>query len=218
MKNIDGKEGYIDINGEFTENPKKAFLGCDIENHMTKEEFRISVLNDMDKEMNVITYQEENKSIVNTLEEYDESKRISLSKAIVDAMGNFYMYFVQPDGGIGNKVVKLCFESILYVGSNGFVMFGNGKISGKRLYRGKLVDDIEKVKIFYDACTKAYSWINTYKVNNDRYIRPIRKSNLILPKGDANEMLENKINESRLLDLLASFIHKTEQSHPRQTC
>lgn len=129
-------------------------------------------------------------------------------------MGDFNLYFVQPDGGIGNKVITLGFESILYLGNNGFILYGNGKVSGKKVSRGKYMDDFKKLKIFYDASSNTYSWVNTYKVNNQKYIRATRKSDLILPKGDSNEMLENKVNEEHLFANINNYIDTVNSSLP----
>lgn len=99
-------------------------------------------------------------------------------------MGTFRLNLVQPDGGIGNKTIRFGVESILSVGNNGFILYGTGKVSGKKITRGKKVDDFAKIKVFYDVSTKSYSWINTYKINNEQYIRTTKECNLILPKGD----------------------------------
>ncbi len=59
-------------------------------------------------------------------------------QAIIDSMGSFILYFVQPDGGIGNKAIRFGYESILFLGNNGFILYGNGKISGKKLQGANL--------------------------------------------------------------------------------
>ena len=38
----------------------------------------------------------------------------------------------------------------------------SGKVSGKEVLQGKYIDDFSKIKIFYDANSKTYSWVNTY--------------------------------------------------------
>lgn len=119
-------------------------------------------------------------------------------------MGNFY--FVQPDGGIGNKVITFGFDSILHLGNNGFILYGKDKGSGE--------DGIKKLKIFYDVSSDKYSWINTYKVNEQKYIRARRGSNLILPKGDAHELLENKVNEEHLFANINDYINSANSSLP----
>lgn len=129
-----------------------------------------------------------------------------LTKAIINSMGNFTLYFVQPDGGIGNKTITLCFDSILYVGNNGFILYGTGEISGKKLVRDKWVDDFRKIKVFYNAESKTYSWINTYRINNERNIRVTRNCNIILPKGNGHELLVNKTNEERLFSNINSYV------------
>lgn len=129
-------------------------------------------------------------------------------------MGGFNLYFVQPDGGICNKVITLGFESILYLGNNGFILYGNGKVSGKKVSRGKYMDDFRKIKIFYDANSNTYSWVNTYKVNSQKYIRATRQSDLILPKGDSHEMLENKTNEEQLFAIINDYIDTVNSSLP----
>ena len=140
------------------------------------------------------------------LENSNEIEWELLSKAIVDSMGNFTLYFVQPDGGIGNKVIRLGFGSILNVGNNGFILSGIGKVSGKKVCRGKFVDDFRKIKIFYNANTNTYSWVKTYKVNNQKNIRATKECDLILPKGDSHELLENKINEEHLFAIINDYI------------
>lgn len=76
------------------------------------------------------------------------------------------------------------------------------------------MDDFKKLKIFYDASSNTYSWVNTYKVNNQKYIRATRKSDLILPKGDSNEMLENKVNEEHLFANINNYIDTVNSSLP----
>ena len=137
-----------------------------------------------------------------------------LSKAIINSMGGFTLYFVQPDGGIGNKVIRLVFESILCLGNNGFILYGNGKISGKKVSRGKYIDDIRKIKIFYNADTKTYSWVNRYRVTDQKYIRATRESDLVFPKGDSHELLENKMNEERLFANINDYIDAVNLSLP----
>ncbi len=171
-------------------------------------------MNDINNGNTTVTFGHGRKSSVSRLEKSNEIEWELLSKAIIDSMGSFTLYFVQPDGGIGNKVITLGFESILYLGNNGFILYGNGKVSGKKVYRGKFIDDFRKIKIFYDAKTKTYSWVNTYTVNSQKYIRATRKSDLILPKGDSHEMLENKENEERLFEKLNDYIDAVNSSVP----
>ena len=171
-------------------------------------------MNDINNGNSTVTFGSGKKSSVNRLEKSNEIEWELLSKAIKDSMGDFNLYFVQPDGGIGNKVITLGFESILYLGNNGFILYGNGKVSGKKVSRGKYMDDFKKLKIFYDASSNTYSWVNTYKVNNQKYIRATRKSDLILPKGDSNEMLENKVNEEHLFDNINNYIDTVNSSLP----
>lgn len=171
-------------------------------------------MNDINNGNSTVTFGSGRKSSVNRLEKSNEIEWELLSKAIKDSMGDFNLYFVQPDGGIGNKVITLGFESILYLGNNGFILYGNGKVSGKKVSRGKYMDDFKKLKIFYDASSNTYSWVNTYKVNNQKYIRATRKSDLILPKGDSNEMLENKVNEEHLFDNINNYIDTVNSSLP----
>lgn len=129
-------------------------------------------------------------------------------------MGSFNLNYVQPDGGIGNKTIRFGFVSILSVGNNGFILYGNGKVSGKKISRGKEVDDFAKIKIFYDASTKSYSWINTYKINNEKYIRATKRCNLLLPKGDAYEILENKTNEKQMFSLINNYVESVNSKLP----
>lgn len=171
-------------------------------------------MNDINNGNSTVTFGSGKKSSVNRLEKSNEIEWELLSKAIKDSMGDFNLYFVQPDGGIGNKVITLGFESILYLGNNGFILYGNGKVSGKKVSRGKYMDDFKKLKIFYDASSNTYSWVNTYKVNNQKYIRATRKSDLILPKGDSNEMLENKVNEEHLFAKINNYIDTVNSSLP----
>ena len=171
-------------------------------------------MNDINNGNSTVTFGSGKKSSVNRLEKSNEIEWELLSKAIKDSMGDFNLYFVQPDGGIGNKVITLGFESILYLGNNGFILYGNGKVSGKKVSRGKYMDDFKKLKIFYDASSNTYSWVNTYKVNNQKYIRATRKSDLILPKGDSNEMLENKVNEEHLFANINNYIDTVNSSLP----
>jgi len=171
-------------------------------------------MNDINNGNSNVTFGSGKKSSVNRLEKSNEIEWELLSKAIKDSMGDFNLYFVQPDGGIGNKVITLGFESILYLGNNGFILYGNGKVSGKKVSRGKYMDDFKKLKIFYDASSNTYSWVNTYKVNNQKYIRATRKSDLILPKGDSNEMLENKVNEEYLFANINNYIDTVNSSLP----
>ena len=171
-------------------------------------------MNDINNGNSTVTFGSGRKSSVNRLEKSNEIEWELLSKAIKDSMGDFNLYFVQPDGGIGNKVITLGFESILYLGNNGFILYGNGKVSGKKVSRGKYMDDFKKLKIFYDASSNTYSWVNTYKVNNQKYIRATRKSDLILPKGDSNEMLENKVNEEHLFANINNYIDTVNSSLP----
>ena len=137
-----------------------------------------------------------------------------LSKAIIDSMGSFILFFVQPDGGIGNRAIRLGLESILCLGNNGFILYGNGKISGKKISRGKFVDDIRKIKIFYDANSKTYSWVNRYRVTDQKFIRVTRESDLLFPKGDSHELLENKINEEQLFAKINDYIDAVNLSLP----
>lgn len=169
-------------------------------------------MNDINNGNSTVTFGSGRKSSVNRLEKSNEIEWELLSKAIVDSMGSFNFYFVQPDGGIGNKVITLGFESILYLGNNGFILYGNGKVSGKKVSRGKYIDDFRKIKIFYNANSKTYSWVNTYKVNSQKYIRATRKCDLILPKGDSHEMLENKTNEEHLFAKLNEYIDTVNSS------
>lgn len=171
-------------------------------------------MNDINNGNSNVTFGSGRKSSVNRLEKSNEIEWELLSKAIKDSMGSFNLYFVQPDGGIGNKVITLGFESILYLGNNGFILYGNGKVSGKKVSRGKYMDDFKKLKIFYDANTNTYSWVNTYKINSQKYIRATRKSDLILPKGDSNEMLENKVNEEHLFANINDYINTVNSSLP----
>ena len=171
-------------------------------------------MDDINKGNSTVTFGMGSKPSVDRLAKSNEIEWELLSKAIVDKRGNFNLYFVQPDGGIGNKVIMLKFESVLYVGNNGFILYGEGKVSGKKMSRGKLVDDFKKVKIFYNADTKSYSWINTYKVNNEKYIRATSRNNLLLPKGNSHEMLENKTNEDNLFSDINDYIGIVNASLP----
>ena len=135
-------------------------------------------------------------------------------QAIIDSMGSFILYFVQSDGGIGNKAIRFGYESILFLGNNGFILYGNGKISGKKLSRGKFIDDIRKIKIFYDANSKTYSWVNRYRVTAQKHISVKRESDLIFPKGDSHELLENKINEEQLFAKINDYIDEINLSLP----
>ena len=171
-------------------------------------------MNDFNNGNGTVTFGSGRKSSASRLEKSNDIEWDLLSKAIIDSMGNFDLYFAQPDGGIGNKLITLGFESILYLGNNGFILYGNGKVSGKKVYRGKFIDDFRKIKIFYDAKTKTYSWVNTYTVNSQKYIRATRKSDLILPKGDSHELLKNKINEEQLFAKLNEYIDTVNSSLP----
>ena len=75
-------------------------------------------MNDINNGNSTVTFGSGKKSSVNRLEKSNEIEWELLSKAIKDSMGDFNLYFVQPDGGIGNKVITLGFESILYLGKN----------------------------------------------------------------------------------------------------
>ena len=171
-------------------------------------------MNDINNGNSTVTFGKGKKSSYNRLEKSNAVEWKLLTQAIIDSMGNFNLNFVQPDGGIGNKTIRLCFESILHVGNNGFILYGQGKVSGKKMSRGKRVDDFAKIKIFFDASTKSYSWVNTYTVNNAKYIRIKRRCNLLLPKGDSHEMLENKVNEGRLFECINSYIKLVNASLP----
>ena len=161
-----------------------------------------------------VTFGSGSKPSYDRLEKSNEIEWKLLSKAISDSMDKFTLYFVQPDGGIGNKTIQLEFDSILNVGNNGFILYGNGKVSGKKVCRGKFVDDFRKIKIFYNVDTKSYSWINTYKINNERYIRATSRNLLILPKGDGNVLLENKNNEAQLFSLINEYIELVNSRLP----
>ena len=163
-------------------------------------------INDSNKGNVAVTSGPGSKSSCERLEKSIETECELLSKAIQDSMGNFTLFFVQPDGGIGNKVIRLGFESILNVGNNGFILSGTGKVSGKKVCRGKFVDDFTKIKIFYNANTKTYSWVKTYKVNSQKNIRATKECDLIFPKGDSHELLENKINEEHLFAIIDDYI------------
>lgn len=73
------------------------------------------------------------------MEKSNELELELFSKANIDSMGSFTLYFVQPDGGIGNKAIRLGFESIMSIGNNGFILYGNGKISGKKISRANIL-------------------------------------------------------------------------------
>ena len=148
------------------------------------------------------------------MEKSNELELELFSKAIIDSMGSFILYFVQPDGGIGNKAIRFGYESILYLGNNGFILYGNGKISGKKISRGKFIDDIRKIKIFYDANSKTYSWVNRYRVTAQKHISVKRESDLIFLKGDSHELLENKINEEQLFAKINDYIDEINLSLP----
>ena len=171
-------------------------------------------MNDINNGNDTVTLGSGSKLSNERLEKPNEIEWELLSKAIKDSMGSFTLFFVQPDGGIGNKVIQLGFESILYLGNNGFILYGNGKVSGKKVSRGKFIDDIRKIKIFYDANTNTYSWVNTYKVNNQKCIRATRNTDLVFPKGDSHELLENKVNEERLFAQLNDYIDAVNSSLP----
>ena len=171
-------------------------------------------MNDINNGKEVVTFGRGHKTSIDRLEKSNEIEWHLLSKAIHDSMGNFCLRFVQPDGGIGNKVITLRFDSVLYVGNNGFILYGEGKVSGKRLVRGKFVPDFRKIKIFYDAATKTYFWFNTYKVNDEKYIRIIGRNRLMLPKGDAAELLENRTNEEQLFANINSYIDTINSNLP----
>ena len=153
-----------------------------------------------------VTFGSKGKPSVDRLRKSNDIEWKLLSKAIVDLMGNFNLHFVQPDGGIGNKVIDLCFSSILSLGNNGFIMYGRGRVSGKTVRNGKEIDNFKSIKIFYDNNTKQYSWINTYHVNSEKYIKATSQKRLILPKGNGNEMLENMQNEQQLFSNINQYI------------
>lgn len=169
--------------------------------------YNILSMNDIKNGNEAVSFGSGNKTAYDRLKKSNEIEWELLTKAIVDNMGNFTLYFVQPDGGIGNKTITLCFESILYVGNNGFILYGTGEISGKKLVRDKWVDDFRKIKVFYNAETKTYSWVNTYRINNERYIRATRNCNIILPKGNGHELLENKKNEEQLFSNINNYVN-----------
>jgi len=172
-------------------------------------------MNDINNGNSTVTFGSGSKSSFNRLEKSNEIEWKLLSKAIIDSMGNFNFYFVQPDGGIGNKAIRFEFESILNVGNNGFILYGNGKVSGKEISHGKEVDNFKKIKIFYNANSKTYSWINTYKINNEKYIRATSRCVLLLPKGNGNEMLENKNNEEQFFSLINQYIDLVNAKLPQ---
>lgn len=168
--------------------------------------YNILSMNDIKNDNDNVTFGSGNKLSYDRLEKSNDIEWKLLTKAILDSMGNFTFYFIQPDGCMGNKTVRLTFESILGVGNNGFILFGTAKISGKRLVRNKWVDDIRKIKVFYNAEKKIYSWVNTYKINNERYIRATKTCNLFLPKGSGHELLENKNHEEQLFSNINSYV------------
>ncbi len=171
-------------------------------------------MNDINNGNEFVTFGKGHKTSVDRLKKSNEIEWELLSKAIIDSMGNFRLHFVQPDGGIGNKVITLWFDSVLYVGNNGFILYGKGKVSGKKIVRGKFVPDFRNIKIFYDASTKTYHWFNTYKVNSEKYVRITDRRNLILPKGNAAEMLENRNNEEQLFSNINNYINAVNSSLP----
>lgn len=176
--------------------------------------YNVLSMDDIKKGNSSVTFGRGHKSSIDRLNKSNEIEWELLSKAILDKRGRFNLFFVQPDGGIGNKVITLTFESILYVGNNGFILYGDGKISGKTISRGKVVDNFKKIKVFYNADSKSYSWINTYKINSEKYIRATSNNNLMLPKGNANEMLKNQINEDNLFSDINEYIGIVNASVP----
>ncbi|MCF0219241.1 MAG: hypothetical protein HUK14_05615 [Muribaculaceae bacterium] len=168
--------------------------------------YNILAMDDINQGNGNVTFGSQNKPSVERLEKSNDKQWQLLSKAIVDIMGNFRLYFVQPGSGIGHKVINLCFTSILSLGNNGFILYGKGRVSGYKMVNGQLRENFKQIKIFYDHNKQQYSWINTYSVNNERYIRVTAKKNILLPKGDSNELLENKINEQNLFACINQYV------------
>lgn len=177
--------------------------------------YNILAQNDLDNGNENVTFGSQSKSSYERLEKSNDIEWQLLSKAIMDSMGVFRLNFIQKDGGCGNKTIRFDYESLLSFGNNGFVLYGNARISGKKLYRGKFVDDIRKIKVFYNADTKQYSWINTFSINDEKYIKIIRPTTIHLPKGNGLELLENKNNEAQLFSIINQYVEGVNNNVPK---